>query len=588
MSSFGHGRIKTLTSPAVQVAQFLGARPLPLILCAALVAAMPVLLFGFPNGHDAKLHLTWHSAFAAQLWAGELYPRWLTDVVWGLGGPVFYYYPPAGFYSSGALAPLFGDDPLGRHALGAASALALALSGATAFLWLRTMASARAAAVAAVIYMIIPYHLAVDLYLRSAYAEFWTFVWMPLVLYFMARVPDAPLRAGAGLALSYAALIATHLPTTILFTPFAVAYACFLFAREDRRWLVVAALGLGLGVIASSAYFLPAMLYQGRIASEMFWSEFSYAFSPSDILLKLTDEAYAQKHGSIAFFILLHISFLYVAYAIRVSWFARARSGPEGARLFHFWLIASCIVFFLVTPLSAFLWDIAATFKKVQFAWRYHAVLCVAVLPLCALALDAIPRLDPARRREARVGFGILTVGAFVVVVAAASHPIRFDDAEAESRVKSTSGVVELLPAHAAATLPPLPTFDEAIISRYERPWPRTRFLRGAGRAEVLEWAPRRVALAIDTADGGELAIGQLFYTGWTALKDGACCLDVGPEDTHALVRVTLPKGKYRLDLVLKAGPVERVAEVTSLVAIAVLVAAFVFGGRRQRKSKPA
>jgi hypothetical protein len=48
---------------------------------------------------------------------------------------------------------------------------------------LRRFASETAAIVGAVVYLASPYHLTVDLYMRAAFAEFWAFVWMPLIYF---------------------------------------------------------------------------------------------------------------------------------------------------------------------------------------------------------------------------------------------------------------------------------------------------------------------------------------------------------------------------------------------------------------------
>src|SRR4029079_7938407 len=42
------------------------------------ILSLPVLLAGFPAlTHDGRVHEVWYTNFAAQFWAGALYPRWL-------------------------------------------------------------------------------------------------------------------------------------------------------------------------------------------------------------------------------------------------------------------------------------------------------------------------------------------------------------------------------------------------------------------------------------------------------------------------------------------------------------------------------
>jgi hypothetical protein len=110
-----------------------------------------------------------------------------------------------------------------------------------------------------------PYHFAVDLHVRGAFGEFWSFVWLPAVLFFVHRVARREPWSMLGLAASYAALIMTHLPTTLIFSIIPPVYAAVDRAGRspraggDRR--VIALVGRHR---LSAIYLLPAMLDQGR------------------------------------------------------------------------------------------------------------------------------------------------------------------------------------------------------------------------------------------------------------------------------------------------------------------------------------
>ena len=68
-----------------------------------------------------------------------------------------------------------------------------------------TTASGGVALATAILYMLMPYHLAVDFYLPGpALAESWALAWMPLVLYFTVLAVKGKRGAIAGLAVAYA------------------------------------------------------------------------------------------------------------------------------------------------------------------------------------------------------------------------------------------------------------------------------------------------------------------------------------------------------------------------------------------------
>lgn len=65
--------------------------------------------------------------------------------------------------------------------------------------------------------MVAPYHLAIDLYTRGAVAELWGFVWLPFVMLFVAAQARRTKGTFLGIAITYALLMMTHLPTVVCF-----------------------------------------------------------------------------------------------------------------------------------------------------------------------------------------------------------------------------------------------------------------------------------------------------------------------------------------------------------------------------------
>ncbi|WP_279485684.1 hypothetical protein [Aeromonas veronii] len=106
--------------------------------------------------------------------------------------------PPLPYYVSALFA---GPTPLAHEAMTPllwSSSVALWLSGLFAYLWLRPFAGHGRALAASLLYMALPYHLAIDIYARFALAESWAFVWAPLALLAQDRLcRGAPLCATA-------------------------------------------------------------------------------------------------------------------------------------------------------------------------------------------------------------------------------------------------------------------------------------------------------------------------------------------------------------------------------------------------------
>src|SRR5215813_5426145 len=111
------------------------------IVVTGLMLTAPVLIYGIPFFSDDAVthHAVWYVHFSEQLWAGDVYPRWLMGMNDGLGSPVFYFYPPVPFFVTSLLRPLFRNDSHGWYQLGLTASLALIASGLCAYLWLKEM-----------------------------------------------------------------------------------------------------------------------------------------------------------------------------------------------------------------------------------------------------------------------------------------------------------------------------------------------------------------------------------------------------------------------------------------------------------------
>src|SRR5205085_7812004 len=168
-----------------------------------------------PEAGDLVIHWPRMLAFDETLRSGVWVPRWLGGMNGGYGAATTLFYAPLLYYALSAAHALTGDWP---KAIEVIVALAAVGSGVALYAYARTLASRAASAVAALVYVLAPYHL-IDLYHRGALAELLAFTWMPLVMLALAKAAGRlNARAIAGGAVALALLVLTHPPTAYLFT----------------------------------------------------------------------------------------------------------------------------------------------------------------------------------------------------------------------------------------------------------------------------------------------------------------------------------------------------------------------------------
>src|SRR5262249_40812641 len=132
-----------------------------------------------PVTHDSWMHFNQMQAFARGLEGGRLYPRW-DDATHGFGAPTTSFYPPGIYYVTSFFYFLKRDWSwawVGFYSL-------TMLASAFACYWYARRRFSRAASlIAMAVYVFAPYHL-INQYQRGAMGEFFSFVWIPLVLLF--------------------------------------------------------------------------------------------------------------------------------------------------------------------------------------------------------------------------------------------------------------------------------------------------------------------------------------------------------------------------------------------------------------------
>jgi hypothetical protein len=529
---------------------------------AAVLLSLPMLMYGpMPSGHDTFEHLTFFRYFAPQFWSGELYPRWLLEINHGLGSPTFFVYPPLPSYVSALLLPV--GSVLHFNAFNVAEFLALLGSGICAFLWIRTIASGEVALAAGVLYMLLPYHLAVDFYLRDALSECWALVWMPLVLYFTMRVLAGQRGAAAGLAVSYALLILSHIISVFIFSviPLLVAVTISIRGRKIRSTVSVGG-GMLLGTGMSCFYFLPALFH-------------SRYFPVSRLSISL--QAYLLHFGGSLFgagYFIQTVTWALIGTAAFIA-FGGAMALKGGSRdrnkQIALWMAVCVVPILLMSHISAPVWmRFPFLFHAVQFPWRLNIVLCLAVLPIAAAILSDI---------SWPLSFWRVLSLAFIIFLAVI-WLVEYGEVWKRYDV-SPFARTDPVNTGDGWFMAWVPLGTDSMSALGASVGPRVRFLTGSGTANVLLWAPRHIEFETYGATGGSVMINQFYYPEWRAEDvSEARRLEIKAALPEGLLEVQVPPGHRQVRMEIPVGFAERLGRwVSALCMLLCIVLA--------RKPKP-
>ncbi|MDP9340121.1 MAG: 6-pyruvoyl-tetrahydropterin synthase-related protein [Acidobacteriota bacterium] len=522
----------------------LGISDILIIGLAALVLALPVLIYGpMVGGHDTYEHLNFREHFVRQFWGGEGYPRWFIGMNHGLGSASFFVYPPLPSYIVALLDP--AGKALHFNAFNFMEFLALFGSGISAFVWLGTMASRRAALLVSILYMLMPYHLAGDFYRRTALAECWALVWIPLVLYFTARLKEPDRVALIGLAVSYALMILSHLISVAIISLLPFAITMFLFPRGLRaRSTTRVVFGMLLGAGLASFYLLSALFHSRYIPVTRMISV--YPFFLEDNVIRFGRALYYGRDftHTVSLIVINMVVLIVVCATVALR---NAQAGQERKNLI-FWVTACTIPTFLMTAWSLPVWRMFPFMHRIaQFPWRLNIVLCVAALPIVAAFLCQTswnPKLNQA------VPLALFSLVVFSWLVSYAAIWRRYQTEVATPRTSLSED------DDAFAAWSP-PGMDEASALQAST-GPRARFLSGVGEVDILLWKSRHLQIETNSPTGGTVMINQFYYPAWTAssVEDGRS-LQVGAAMPQGLLQIEIPSGRRQIRLDIPLGSSE-------------------------------
>ena len=530
---------------------------LVLLLVAALLLA-PSLVVGTLMTHSSPSNLTWATQFSEQFRAGIPYPRWMPDSFDGLGGPAFYFYPPLPFWIDSLMSVATFNGLSVTYRMGATSLVLLWMSGLAMHLWLRReTASAQAALWGAIAYVVAPYHL-LDHVMRGAFAEFTSYVFLPLVVLAIRLVADRHRGGPVLLAVSYAALVMSHLPTALLVSltvmPSYVLFRAWqIGGRAERaQFLLRCVVGGAIGVGFSAIYLVPALMLLDWISIAQFWNPF-YAVENWFVL--------APGRWP-EFYIMRVITCLVAATALLAAGLAviawRMPAGDPRRREVGFWTATSAMCLALIAGVAPWFWELPVV-ARVQFPWR----LMVAVEFAAITALCLAPLRKPGRGVRYLFAAAIAALVSGVVLIARdTASRLEYAWEEAALRQHDVKEYqprgypqdpglgYEDLALEPVANVPPVACSPTARICRTEN----ERF--GAMRMEIESDVPTTVVLR------------RFFFPAWRLEP----VLPLQPTQEWRLVSFVTPPGRHTFRLQRVALPEEQWGWVLSGLSLALLL----------------
>jgi hypothetical protein len=535
---------------------------------AVLPAALPYFGPGLPRTNDVFPHLYRVVALDRLVQAGSLWPRWSPDMVHGYGYPVFNFFPSLSHW----IVELF-------HLIGVPVTMAYRLTvlfqawvaAWGMFFFGRTVLNAAAGWVAALAYVYSPY-LLYDSIVRGGLPEAQALALFPWLLLALGHATQGRKWGVAAAAFTSCAMLLSH----------PIVYPIFLFVgvwllrqawRQNWRVFLGPTIGLGLGVLLSAFFLLPALAElpatRALVSADQDYSYQGNFLSLSQLLTfphLPADPALINPPvvRAIPLFVLL-----WVAFRLVVRWRTLPRSRRQQV---IDWAILCVLSIWLITPSSRFVWETVPLLPQILYPWRFLGLASLAAALLLAFAFTT----------DAQAGWPIKPMLALLsLVILLNAIPWLYPPREP---IAEDPGLADLVAFEAPPLFIGTTTLGE-FLPRWVEELPDTAELRQQlltqDDPDRLSPAPELTVLhrsGLTTDATYALQIGQpltityrqFYFPGWTATLDGQP-LTVQPSRPHGLLQMSLPAGEHSLHIFFGSTGWRRLGIGLSLFAAACL-----------------
>jgi len=234
--------------------------PFVFVIILSLWAVKPFFAPGFfPMHDDTQVARVYE--MNKSLSDGMFPVRWVSDLGYGYGYPIFNFYAPLAYYIGGFFNYLGFDSLVSTKIM---MVLGILLAGIFMYVLASWLFGKIGGIIAALFYTYAPYH-AVDIYVRGDVAEFWAYAFIPLLFYGLLMIYEKSKWGFVVIgAIAYAGIILSHNLTAMMATPFLLiitAVYCYMAYRNKKMPTVYYLLStIFLGLLLSAFYWVPALL----------------------------------------------------------------------------------------------------------------------------------------------------------------------------------------------------------------------------------------------------------------------------------------------------------------------------------------
>lgn len=501
--------------------------------------------------------------------------RWVPDMGYGYGYPLFNFYPPGPYYIGQAV------HWLGFSFLDTVKVLfilAFLVSGITMYLLAKEFWGKLGGLVSAAFYIWAPYH-AVDVYVRGAMNEMWAIAWFPGILWGIYKIiQDNKWKYVPVLAFFIGMSALSHNPMLMVFAPGAVLWTLFWVWRQKGLLALPKLAVSGAWALGLAAFFTLPVLLEGKFVhletlTGGYFNYLAHFISLKQLFLERTWGFGPSQFGpnDDASFQIGHLHWITAIASLAVAWRLRKTAIVMSLTivLFFLWSLGYT---FLLHERSTPIWQLVKPLEFLQFPWRF---LTLTILGVSFLS-GSIVLLG---RQMGRFLIALVLIAAVVFLNKDYFRWEHYwpwvDDQHKFSgelwQLQITAGIFDYLPIWAA--LPPK-----------DPPNGDAEFVQGKGEFNRMKKTSNfQVFKKVDVQEDNSIfQINTFYFPGWRVWVDGReVAIDPTDDAELSRMRLELPKDSHQVIAKFTDTPIRALGNILSFISWLTLLGFVLLGARR-------
>ncbi len=355
------------------------------------LAIISPIIANYMLGHDSAFHISNVQAIKMAIRTNNwFFPKILPVIANNFGYATPLFYGPLPHSITVFISEIIGlvRNISILHVMSFVHFLTLCFSGIFMFQYSRKITKNNyISLLSSVIYITFPYHLS-EIFVRDAYAESITFVFIPLIfnglyeLFYNKNNKKFYLHFIIGVC----GLILSHTITTLFTAIIVLIYLLINYKKTFTRDIMKSLCISLMFILSITSFYLFPLLEQKLMGNYHVFNANSMATNDSIINQALTPRlllpfANSKSADGIQFFIFIPVICLFI-YSIFA--FPKVKTNQKG--LYLFFIITGCILLFMTTRM--FPWKIMPSLLKyIQFPWRLLVFISFFISASCTLCL---------------------------------------------------------------------------------------------------------------------------------------------------------------------------------------------------------